>query len=85
MSDDQFGPAGEMDEDGFSTRYSYAEKAAIERNQLSTLEQKIAEAKAAGDHDVVVSTGAYADDVRARVARFEELAARDAARPDSDP
>lgn len=77
MSDQQFGPAGEMDEDGFSEPHTYAEKAAIEREQLAALEQGIAEAQAAGIYDQVVSTRAYADDVRARVERFEALAAEE--------
>jgi hypothetical protein len=75
MTDQQFGPAGDMDEDGYSEPHTYAEKAAIEREQLEVLEQGIAEAQAAGQYDVIVSTRAYADDVRARVERFEALAA----------
>jgi len=77
MTDHQFGPAGEMDEDGFSEPHTYAEKAAIEREQLELLERGIAEAQAAGQYDAVVSTRAYADDVRARVERFEALAAEE--------
>ena len=78
MSDQLFGPAGEMDEDGYSEPHTYAEKAAIEREQLAALEQGIAEAQAAGTYDQVVSTRAYAEDVRARVQRFEALAAEEA-------
>jgi hypothetical protein len=68
-----FGPNGTMDDDGYSTARSYAEKATIERALLVTLEQRIDEAVASDLHDVVVATRAYADDLRTRIARFDEL------------
>jgi hypothetical protein len=77
MTDHQFGPPAQMDEDGYSTPHTYAEKAAIERALLETLEQTIVAAHLADRYDVVVSTRAYAADVRARVARFEALASSD--------
>ncbi len=69
-----FGPVGQMDEDGYSASLSYLEKAAAERAQLYDLELTIASAHATGRYDVVVSTRAYADDLRNRITRFEALA-----------
>jgi hypothetical protein len=69
-----FGPAGEVDEDGYSNGQSYAQKAATERAQLVALELRIAAAIAADDHNSVVATKAYADDLRVRIARFDALA-----------
>jgi hypothetical protein len=74
MIEQPFGPVGQMDEDGYSTGLSYLEKAAAERAQLYELELAIASAHAIGQYDVVVSTRAYADDLRDRITRFEELA-----------
>jgi hypothetical protein len=74
MIEQPFGPVGQMDEDGYSTDLSYLEKATAERAQLYALELMIASAHATGQYDVVVSTRAYADDLRDRITRFEELA-----------
>jgi hypothetical protein len=68
-----FGPSGAMDDDGYSTPCSYAEKASIERTLLASLERRMAEARDADLHDVLVATSAYADDLRDRIARFDEL------------
>jgi hypothetical protein len=68
-----FGPTGAMDDDGYSMAHSYAEKATIERALLVTLERRIDEASSANLYDVVVATKAYADDLRIRIARFDEL------------
>ena len=74
MTEHRFGPPAHMDEDGYSTPCTYAEKAAIERAELAGLELTIAAAELADRYDVVVSTRAYAADVLARVERFEALA-----------
>jgi hypothetical protein len=66
-----YGPVGLMDEDGFSAPYSYAEKAAIEREELAELERR---SSADGDYNTIVLAEAYADDLRARIVRFEALA-----------
>jgi hypothetical protein len=68
-----FGPSGAMDDDGYSTPCSYAEKASIERTLLASLERRMTEARAADLHDVLVATSAYADDLRDRIARFDAL------------
>jgi hypothetical protein len=68
-----FGPSGAMDDDGYSMTHSYAEKATIERALLVTLERRIEEAASADLYDLVVATKAYADDLRTRIARFDEL------------
>jgi hypothetical protein len=68
-----YGPSGTMDDDGFSTPHSYGEKATIERTLLAALELRVVEATEANLYDVVVATNAYADDLRERIARFDEL------------
>jgi hypothetical protein len=68
-----YGPTGAMDDDGYSAPHSFAEKASIERTLLAALEQRMAEAIEADLYDVVVATSAYADDLRDRIARFDEL------------
>jgi hypothetical protein len=68
-----YGPSGAMDDDGYSTPHSYGEKATIERTLLAALELRMAEAIEANLYDVVVATSAYADDLRDRIARFDEL------------
>jgi hypothetical protein len=71
-----FRPAGPVDEDGYSTPTSYAEKAARERDLLESFEARITKAAATGRYNEVVALTAYADDLRDRVARFEALAHR---------
>ena len=63
-----------MDEDGYSTPHSYAEKAAGERDLLTSFEARISEAAATGRYNEVVALTAYAGDLRDRVGRFEALA-----------
>jgi hypothetical protein len=76
MTEHRFGPPAHMDEDGYSIPCTYAEKAAIERAELAGLELTIAAAELADRYDVVVSTRAYAADVRVRADLFEALAAQ---------
>jgi hypothetical protein len=68
-----FGPSGAMDDDGYSTPHSYGEKATIERTLLAALELRVVEATEANLYDLVLATNAYADDLRERIARFDEL------------
>jgi hypothetical protein len=75
-----FGPAGAVDEDGFSDGQTYAQKAATERTLLASLELRIAAGIAADDHNAVVAAKAYADDLRVRIARFDALAASETPR-----
>jgi hypothetical protein len=76
MTEHRFGPPAQMDEDGYSAPCTYDEKAAIERAELEELEQTIAAAQLDDRYDVVVSTRAYAADVRERAERFEGLASQ---------
>jgi hypothetical protein len=76
-----FGPAGPVDEDGYSTPHSYAEKAAGERDLLASFEARISEAAASGRYNEVVALTAYASDLRDRVGRFEALANDDRVNP----
>jgi hypothetical protein len=76
-----FGPAGPVDEDGYSTPHSYAEKAAGERDLLDSFEARISEAAASGRYNELVALTAYASDLRDRVERFEALARDDRVNP----
>jgi hypothetical protein len=69
-----FGPVGVMDEDGFSGSYSFAEKATIERSHLASIDERIDEARAAGQYNVVMAGEAYREDLRARIDGFDALA-----------
>jgi hypothetical protein len=75
-----FGAPGRMDEDGFSEERTYAEKADAERALLATIEVRLSEARASFDTLRADALRAYADDLRARIARFEALAAEAANR-----
>jgi hypothetical protein len=68
-----YGPSGAMDDDGYSTPHSYGEKATIERTLLAALELRVVEATEANLYDLALATNAYADDLRQRIARFDEL------------
>jgi hypothetical protein len=75
-----FGAPGQMDEDGFSEQRTYAEKADAERALLVTIERRLADARAQFDTLKADALRGYADDLRARIARFDALAAEAANR-----